>query len=69
MIETIIVEPENKDQIAALKAVLKAMKIKFSVKKEKEYNPEFVKKILKGQKDFQEGRFSTITLDEIGKSE
>ena len=67
--ETIVVQPENKEQINALKAIFKAMKIKFSIKKEKEYDPEFVKKIKESEREFAEGRYTTITLDEIWKSE
>lgn len=42
--ETLIVHPENKAQLNAVKQVLKAMKISFE-KEDKPYNPEFVAKI------------------------
>jgi len=38
--ETLIVHPENKAQLNAVKQVLKAMKIPFE-KEDKPYNPEF----------------------------
>jgi hypothetical protein len=65
--ETIVVQPENKEQINALKAIFKAMKIKFSIKKEKEYDPEFVAKVLKGDEDIKAGRTIKVTLDELWK--
>ena len=37
---------EDTSQIEALKAFMKALKIKFEVTKEKPYNSEFVNKIL-----------------------
>jgi hypothetical protein len=45
--ETLIVHPKNKEQLAALKAFIKALKIDFTTEKNT-YNPEFVEKVLKG---------------------
>ncbi len=39
----IIAHPENASQVEAIKAVLKALKIKFEVSKDKSYNLDFVK--------------------------
>ncbi|WP_145857258.1 DUF2683 family protein [Pedobacter suwonensis] len=64
--ETLIVHPENKAQLNAIKQVLKAMKISFE-KEEKPYNPEFVEKILKGDQDFSEGKFTKVDLDNLWK--
>jgi hypothetical protein len=53
-------------QIDAIKAFMKALKIKFEVsKEEKPYNPEFVAKILQGKKDIEEGRGITMSIDEF----
>ena len=46
--ETLIAHPKNKEQLAALKAFVKALKIDFETKKSP-YNPEFVAKIKRGQ--------------------
>ncbi|ADY52887.1 hypothetical protein Pedsa_2339 [Pseudopedobacter saltans DSM 12145] len=44
--ETLIVRPENKEQLEAIKAFLKALKINFEKKEYTEnYDPEFVKTI------------------------
>ena len=66
IMETLIVHPENKAQLNAIKQVLKAMKISFE-KKEKPYNPEFVEKILQGDRDFAEGKYTKIDLDNLWK--
>ena len=55
---------ENSSQIDAIKAFLKALKIKFEVAKEVEspYNADFVAKIKKGQKDIAEGKGTEMSL-------
>ncbi len=42
--------PENSEQLKAVKAILKVLNIDFTSKKEKVYNPEFVKKIQESRK-------------------
>jgi hypothetical protein len=58
---------DNPTQVDAIKAFMKALKIKFEVSKEEKspYNPEFVAKIKKGQQDIAEGKGVKITLDEL----
>ncbi|MCB9202933.1 MAG: hypothetical protein H6604_07815 [Flavobacteriales bacterium] len=59
---------EDKNQITALKAFMKAMKIKFKITDgEKPYKSEFVEMIAQNQEDFKNGKFKKITLDEIWK--
>jgi hypothetical protein len=57
-----IAHPTTIDQITALKAVVKAFKIKFEVKP---YNNEFVAKIEKSQQDYKNGKGTVVTLDEL----
>jgi flagellar motor component MotA len=64
--ETLIVHPENKAQLNAVKKVLKAMKISFE-KENKPYNPEFVAKIKKSAQNFKEGKFTKIAIDDLWK--
>ena len=52
-------------QINALKSVLKALKIKFEITKEKTYNPEFVAMIKQGEQDLKEGKGIAVTLEEL----
>ena len=58
--ETVILHPENKEQLSALKAFAKALKVKFETSKSP-YNPEFVAKIMESKKQVEEGNY--ITLD------
>jgi hypothetical protein len=58
----------SQEQFDALKAFAKALKIKFEISKEDEnYNPEFVEKILQGDKDIADGKGKKVTLDELNK--
>jgi hypothetical protein len=52
--------PSDMSQIVAIKAVMKALKIKFEVSKEESYNPEFVAKIQKGRQDYKDRNFITV---------
>jgi hypothetical protein len=47
--ETIIIESEGKD-LDKIKAFLREMNISFKTKKEKPYDPEFVKMVLEASK-------------------
>jgi hypothetical protein len=51
-------------QVDAIKAFMKALKIKFELSKEdvKPYNPEFVAMIKKGDKEFAEGKGIKISV-------
>ncbi len=53
-------------QIDAIKAFMKALKIKFEIA-EKPYNPDFVAKIKKSQQQFQDGKFSTVKVEDLNK--
>lgn len=53
--ETLIAHPKNKEQLTALKAFVKAMKIDFKTEKSP-YNPEFVKEILEGVEERKSGK-------------
>lgn len=57
----------DSSQLEALKAVMKALKIKFEVSNEDVYNKEFVKKIEESKKQVAEGKITKISLDDIWK--
>lgn len=63
---TFIVQPDTKEKSEALKAFLKALKISFEESKSP-YNPEFVAKIKRGEKDITSGKTKSISLDDIWK--
>lgn len=59
--ETLIMHPETKEQLAALKAVAKALKIKTQTKVSP-YSPEFVKIIKDAEK---RGNFKTVDPNDV----
>ncbi|MEO5909370.1 MAG: DUF2683 family protein [Pelobium sp.] len=65
--ETINIKAYTSDhsKIDALKAFMKAMKIKFEVSKELVYDQEFVEKINQGDKDFEEGKGRKVSMNEL----
>jgi hypothetical protein len=64
--ETINIKVHTSDsgQVDAIKAFMKALKIKFELSKEedKPYNPEFVAMIKKGDKEFAEGKGKKMSV-------
>jgi len=69
--ETLVMHPQNKEQLKALKAIAKALKVPFDKNKEAElterkkgvklYGKDLVEKIERGEKAIKEGKF--VTLD------
>jgi hypothetical protein len=61
-----IARPANAEQINALKAFVKALKIKFEIiTEEKPYDKAFVDSILQGDEDFKAGKGKKTTLEEL----
>jgi hypothetical protein len=58
---------EDTSQVKAIKAFMKALKIKFEVMEESPYNPEFVAMIKKGQREIAEGKGTKMTVSEFKK--
>jgi hypothetical protein len=54
--ETVIMHPKNKEQLAALKAVAKALKVAFETDENSPYDPVFVAEVLAGVKARKEGK-------------
>ena len=69
--EAIILHPKNKSQLSLLKKLAKEMGVAFETKKqeaeEETYNPQFVAKIMRSRKDFEEGRFTAIKTEDLWK--
>jgi hypothetical protein len=63
----IIVHPDSDDKFEALKAFMRAFKIKFEITKESPYDPDFVAKILQGDEDFKKGNFKVIKTEDLWK--
>ena len=52
-------------QTKAIKAVMKAFKIKFEINNEKPYNPAFVAKIKKSKQEYIDGKGVVMTTEEL----
>jgi hypothetical protein len=61
----ITIHPEDASQIEAIKAFMKALKIKFELSKDQPYDPEFVKKIEKSKQDFKEGKSTRVKKEDL----
>ena len=64
--ETVIAKPSNKEQLAALKAVMKVLKVDFVTEKSP-YNPEFLAKVERAEEQIKSGKYKKITPSEIWK--
>ena len=58
---------EDASQLDAIKAFMKALKIKFEVQKESPYDKNFVNKILKGDEEFKKGKYKSIKTVDLWK--
>lgn len=62
---TFTIHTEDKEHLNALKAVLKALKVKFEIIDDKAYNAEFVAKIEKSKKEIQAKKTTKVSMDEL----
>ena len=63
----IITHPTYSSEENALKAFLKALKIKFEVADETNYNQEFLKKIKESEKQYKKGEYKVIKTQDLWK--
>lgn len=63
---TFIVHPKA-DQVEALKAFMKALKIRFEESEIDEYNPEFVANIKESEEEYKKGNYISIEKKDIRK--
>lgn len=64
--ETLIVQPKDKEQLAALKAVMKALKIDYKTEKHsKTYSADFANKMKQSEEDLKAGRTTQINPADI----
>ena len=62
----LIAHPESEEKLAALKAFMKALKIRFEEERST-YNFEFVEKIIQSNEEFKAGNYKAIKTDELWK--
>jgi len=64
--ETIVMLPENKEQLSAIKAFAKAINVKFKTEKN-HYNREAVSKVRQGEEDYEKGKGVKIAIEDLWK--
>jgi hypothetical protein len=63
---TFTIHTEDKEHLNAVKAVLKALKVKFEISKDyKPYNSEFVAKIKESKKQHTNGEYTTVKKEDL----
>lgn len=65
--ETLIVQPKNHKQLAAVEAVLKALNVAFKKEEKSPYNPAFVAKIKRGEQAAKNGKGVKINISDLWK--
>jgi len=63
--DILIAHPKTAEQVSALKAFMKALKIKFEVSNKEDYDPEFVEKVLESRKQAKEGKVTRVKKDNL----
>ena len=63
--ETLIVHPDTKEQLAALKAFMKALKISYYKDQKSTYNPEFVAKIQESRRQIKNGETNVVNIADL----
>lgn len=63
--ETLLVQPENQEQMKAIKAFLKVIKVNFKEQKSKPYNKEWEAKMKRSEEDHKAGRTKEIKTDDL----
>ncbi len=64
---TFILHPDTKEKERALKAFVRALKIKFEVTRGKPYHPQFVEKIQESRKQAAEGKTKRVEKENLEK--
>jgi hypothetical protein len=59
------IQTNDSSQVEALKAFLKALKIKFEFNTEKPYNTDFVNMVLEADKEIKAGKGTKLTAKEF----
>lgn len=61
------VYPDDKAQIKAIKSVFKAFNVRFEIVEEKQYDDEFVARVLLAKKEIKQGKGVTIATKDLWK--
>lgn len=61
----LIAQPQTTEQMEALRAFMQALKIKFEVKDESSYDPDFVQKIEESREQISKKQVRTIAKKDL----
>lgn len=65
--ETLLVQPENEEQLKTVKAVLKALKVQFTAKKEKIHMPELEAKTKRNEESLAQESAIGMSIEDYTK--
>ena len=63
--QIVIVHPSSQQQVEALQAFLKALKIKFELTNEEKYNPVLVDKIRESRNQVKKGQVTRVKKEDL----
>jgi len=63
--EILIAHPQTHEQVTALKAFMKALKIEFQVTKPGSYDPVFVEKVLESRQQAKKGMVTRVEKENL----
>ena len=65
MQDIFIARPKSQEQINALKAFMKALKIKFDITESEVYDPEFISKIEQSKEQYHNGEYVSVNEKDL----
>lgn len=65
--EALLIQPENSEQLAAVKAVLKALKVPYKRHSEKSFPPVERADIDQAYKEMRQGKYELVGIDDLWK--
>ena len=63
--QTLIVQPKNRKELAAVEAALKALAVSFKKEEVEPYDPEFVAKIERSKAEVSAGKTTKIKAEDL----
>jgi hypothetical protein len=65
--EALTIHPQNREQLEAVKSVLKVLKIRFEVNEENTYDTKFVERVLEAKEEIKQGKGVKIATPDLWK--
>lgn len=61
-----IIRSDDREKLEAIKVIAKALKVSFKTE-DSSYDPKFVAKIRESRKQFEEGQYKELEIDDLWK--